>query len=66
MGKLILLILIGISVYYLFIKSKPEEKTLDNEENEFIACDKCGTFVLKKEMKEKDGKLLCKECYENS
>jgi len=65
MGKLIILILIGVSIYFLFIKKRKVENK-NNEENEFVACGKCGTFVLKKEMKEKDGKLLCKECYENS
>ena len=66
MGKLILFILIGLGIYFFFIKSRPEQVNKENEENEFVACGKCGTFVLKKEMKEKDGKLLCKECYENS
>jgi uncharacterized protein len=66
MGKLIFLILIGAGIYFFFIKNKENGKTDTEEENEFIACSKCGTFVLKKEMKEKDGKLLCKDCYENS
>jgi uncharacterized protein len=65
MGKIILLLLIGYGFYYFFIKEKDENKKED-EENEFVQCEKCGTFVLKKEMKEKNGKLLCKECYENS
>jgi uncharacterized protein len=65
MGKLILLIIIGALIYFLFIKTKQTNITKE-EENEFAQCEKCGTFVLKKEMKEKNGKLLCKECYENS
>ncbi|AZV46241.1 glucose-inhibited division protein B [Nautilia sp. PV-1] len=68
MGKLILLLLIGFGFYYFFIKPKDEPKNNKNseEENEFIQCQKCGTFVLKKEMKEKNGKLLCKDCYADS
>jgi len=63
MGKIILLILIGVLIYFFFIKSKKE---INEDENEFMQCEKCKTFVLKKEMKEKNGKLLCKECYDNS
>jgi len=65
MGKIILLILIGVAIYFFFIKSREVTKKTDDE-NEFVQCDKCGTFVLKKEMKEQNGKLLCKGCYENS
>jgi len=65
MGKLILLLLIGGAIYYLFFK-KPQNTVQDSDENEFVQCEKCGTFVLKKEMKMKNGKLLCKECYANS
>jgi len=66
MGKLILFILIGVAIYFFFIKSREVTKKEDSEENEFVQCAKCGTFVLKKEMKEKNGKLLCKDCYADS
>ncbi len=65
MGKIILFILIGIAVYFFFIKSREISDNKENE-NEFIQCDNCNTFVLKKEMQEKNGKLLCKDCYANS
>jgi len=67
MGKLILFALIGVAIYFFFIKSREiTEKKEEKEENEFIQCANCGTFVLKKEMKEKNGKLLCKDCYADS
>jgi uncharacterized protein len=66
MGKLILLILIGIGFYYFFLKPKEVNTKKDEDENEFVQCEKCGTFVLKKEMKKKNGKLLCKDCYADS
>jgi len=67
MGKIILFIVIGLAIYFFFIKSREiSDKEKENTENEFVQCDKCKTFVLKKEMKEKDGKLLCKDCYANS
>ncbi|GAB6074594.1 PP0621 family protein [Nautilia lithotrophica] len=67
MGKIILFIIIGIAIYFFFIKSREITKNeKENDENEFVQCEKCGTFVLKKEMKEKNGKLLCKDCYANS
>jgi len=64
MSKIILFMLIGVAIYFFFIKSR--EVTQKENENEFVQCDNCSTFVLKKEMKEKNGKLLCKDCYANS
>ena len=64
MSKLILLLLIIAGIYFFFIKSR-KKKTEENE-NEFIQCDKCSTFVLKKDTILIDNKILCKECYENS
>ena len=61
MSKLILILLIIIGIYFFFIKSRKKEV-----EDEFIQCDKCYTFVLKKETKLINNKRLCKECYENS
>ena len=66
MGKIILFIVICLAIYFFFIKSREVTNKEKNDENEFLQCDNCKKFVLKKEMKEKDGKLLCKECYENS
>jgi len=64
MGKVILLVIIGIAIYFFFIKSREVKK--EDSEGEFVQCEKCKTFVLKSEMKEKNGKLYCKDCYENS
>jgi len=62
MSKLILILLILVGIYFFFIKSRKKEE----EESEFIQCDKCSTFVLKKDTKLINNKRLCKECYENS
>jgi len=67
MGRLLILLAIGALVYFLFFKDKKTEiKEKNSDENEFVQCENCKTFVLKKEMKEKNGKLLCKDCYDNS
>ena len=63
MSKLILISLIVVGIYFFFIKSRKKET---ENENEFIQCDKCSTFVLKKNTKLINNKRLCKECYENS
>ncbi|WP_456479334.1 hypothetical protein [Nautilia sp.] len=65
MGKLILFALIAAGIYFMFIKNT-EKVSEKEDENEFVQCEKCKTFVLKKEMKKKNGKLLCKDCYDNS
>ena len=64
MAKLILLLLTIGGIYFLFVKSRKKKKK--ENENEFIQCDKCSTFVLKKETILINNKRLCKECYENS
>jgi len=65
MAKIIIfLIIIGV-IYFLFIKSN-DKKEINNEENEFIQCENCKTFVLKKEAILKNGKYYCKECNANT
>ncbi|WP_024791424.1 PP0621 family protein [Lebetimonas sp. JS032] len=60
MGKIIVfLIIIGV-VYYMFRPNKKIKK--DNDENEFVQCENCKTFVLKKDAKFKNGKYYCREC----
>ena len=68
--QLILLILIIAGIYF-FIKPSSKKDTKKHEkikknEYEFIQCDKCYTFVLKKDTILVNNKRLCKECYENS
>jgi uncharacterized protein len=63
MGKIIVfLIIIGV-IYYMFKKSN---KKVENDENEFVQCEKCKTFILKKDAKFKNGKYYCKECNADS
>jgi len=68
MAKIIIfLIIIGV-IYFLFIKQNNKEvkNKTNNEENEFIQCENCKTFVLKKEAILKNGKYYCKECNANT
>ncbi|WP_024787869.1 MULTISPECIES: PP0621 family protein [unclassified Lebetimonas] len=61
MGKIIIfLIIIGV-IYYMFRPNKKIKKD-NNDENEFVQCEKCKTFVLKKDAKFKNGKYYCREC----
>jgi uncharacterized protein len=67
MGKLIFLLIIIAIIYYFFKKS--QISTINNkssDENEFVQCEKCKTFILKKEAIKKNEKYYCKECYANT
>ena len=63
MGKLIFLIVIITAIYYLFFREKPLPK--ENKSKDLIMCDNCKTFVPEDEIIKKDGKNICKECYDN-
>ncbi len=70
MGKLLFFLIIIGAIYFMFIKKpevqrKKEEKNKDDSE-ELIMCDKCKTFTPKSEIKNINGKNICKECYDNS
>jgi uncharacterized protein len=63
MGKIIVFLIIIAIIYFLFIKTnKKEIKKTEENENEFVQCEKCKTFVLKKDCIQKNGKYYCKEC----
>jgi len=64
MGKIIIILIIIATIYYLFRSDKKENR--DNNENEFVQCENCKTFVLKKEATLKNGKYYCKECNANT
>jgi uncharacterized protein len=66
MGKLIVFLIIIATVYFLFIKKSNKKIEKDSDENEFVKCENCNTFVLKKEAIKKNGKYYCKECNANS
>jgi len=65
MGKIIILLIIGGAIYYLLKSSKPLKENKSDEE-EFVQCENCKTFVLKKYTTEKNGKYYCKECNADS
>ncbi len=61
MFKLIFFIIIIGIIYYLFKKN-----SLTSTSNDLIMCDKCKTFYPKNEIKQINGKNICKECNANS
>ena len=66
MGKIIILLIIGGAIYYLFKSSSKPIKENKSDEEEFVQCENCKTFVLKKYTIEKNGKYYCKECNADS
>ncbi|AFV98364.1 MULTISPECIES: PP0621 family protein [unclassified Sulfuricurvum] len=67
MLKLLLLIGVLVSVYFLFFKKKSlKPPSSDNSQEEaMIPCAKCGTYVQVKETLMRDGKYYCsRECLE--
>ena len=72
MGKIIMIILIGLVVYFLFIRgreldplqNKPKKKDKNKQiEDTLVQCAKCDVFVSDKEALIKDGKYFCsKDC----
>jgi uncharacterized protein len=68
MGKIIIFLIIITTIYFLFIKTYKKEikKSDKSDENEFVQCENCKTFVLKKEAIEKNGKYYCKDCNANT
>ncbi len=65
MGKLIFFALIATAVYFFFFKKKEVSEKKETQ-NELIMCDKCKTFYPKNEIKQINGKNICKDCYANS
>ncbi|WP_457561341.1 hypothetical protein [Caminibacter sp.] len=67
MSKLILFLIIIGGIYYFYKKSSQKEVRNKNENDmDLIMCDKCKTFYPKNEIKNINGKNICKECYENT
>jgi uncharacterized protein len=71
MGKLIIFLIIIGAIYFFFIKkpqvnNEKKETNSNNESQDLILCDNCKTFYPKNEIKEIDGKNICKDCYANS
>ena len=72
MSKIIMIILIGLAVYFLFIrgrnldplKHKPSKKEEKKQiEDTLVQCTKCDVFVSDKEALIKDGQYFCsKDC----
>lgn len=57
---LIVAVILGL-VYFLFIKKLTKNRP-KNSGDDFVECEKCGTFVGLNETILKDGKYFCCEC----
>lgn len=58
LAKFMIAGLILITAYFWLGKRKSAAK----KTAELVQCDNCGTFIDMEEVREKDGKFLCKEC----
>lgn len=61
MGKLITLVII-VAVIYFFILPKFRKKDSQNDVQNFVQCEICGTFVSLDETTIQNNKYICKEC----
>ncbi len=67
MGKLIFFLIIIGMIYMLFKKkSVPASSQKESNSDDLIQCDKCKTFYPQNEIKNINGKNICKDCYANS
>lgn len=60
-AKVIIFVLI-IAIIYFFIIPKFRSKKPSGEEQSFVECSKCDTFVELKDSTLRNGKYICKEC----
>jgi uncharacterized protein len=70
MLKILLLIAVFVSVYFIFFRKKDKSVSHDKKDqiegDELIPCSVCGTLVSEKEILISDGKYFCsKECLNN-
>jgi len=69
MGKLVLILIIGAIIYFLFFKKtlpKESDKPKKMNDDDMVECSRCGVYVNIKEAVIKDGKYYCsKECAYN-
>ncbi|MBN2896638.1 MAG: hypothetical protein JXK05_12195 [Campylobacterales bacterium] len=63
--KILLLIAVLFTVYWLFFKKKPLSKHSNESSDEMIACAHCGTFVSTRDALLSGGRYYCsRECME--
>lgn len=64
LGKLLMLILVVAFIYLFIIPSfRKSSKNDDKKEvQNFIECDKCGTYIDIKEATLSGGKYICNDC----
>ncbi|AII15353.1 hypothetical protein CIG11343_1475 [Campylobacter iguaniorum] len=61
LGKIIIFALI-VAIIYFFIVPKFRKKDDKKDSQNFVECEKCGTFVSLDEAVLSSGKYICKEC----
>ncbi len=60
---LVFIAVIAALVYFFWIKPKKDAKNAANKDAEnFVECEKCGTFISVKDAVLSEGKYVCKEC----
>ncbi|MCD8213747.1 MAG: hypothetical protein LUC34_06855 [Campylobacter sp.] len=59
MSKILVFLAILLIIYIVFFKLK---KRGDKDAQNFVECDKCGTFIDIKEAVLSGGKYICKDC----
>ncbi|CAD7288494.1 PP0621 family protein [Campylobacter suis] len=62
LGKFLTLIIVGVVIYVVFFKILRKKDGTNKEIENFVECEKCGTFVASKEAVLSNGKFICREC----
>ncbi|MGG7048754.1 MULTISPECIES: PP0621 family protein [unclassified Campylobacter] len=62
LGKILTLIIVGVIIYVVFFKILRKKDETNKEIENFVECEKCGTFVATKDAVLSGGKFICREC----
>lgn len=63
LGKILTIIIVFLLIYLVFFKRLRKKDNTSNKEIEnFVECEKCGTFIATKEAVLSGGKFICNEC----
>ncbi|WP_169763414.1 PP0621 family protein [Campylobacter mucosalis] len=61
-GKILTLIIVCAVIYLVFFKMLRKKNNQNKEIENFIECEKCGTFVPLKDTILSSGKHICRDC----
>ncbi|MBE3022394.1 hypothetical protein CCAL13119_05840 [Campylobacter sp. RM13119] len=62
LGKIITLIIVFAVIYLVFFKMLRKKDSGNKEIENFVECDKCGTFVDMKSAVLSNGRYVCRDC----